>query len=187
MLQGVVHYVFNENEDRDSINTIAGEFEKLKFLDDKVYDDENEASNAIDRLGLDFYDQLAVKFKSYEDTEYTESITKLYNEVKRMKESIVHYKANSSIANDESHYVDCTECGSLINEYYLPDVGSNFNKCPVCTEDLSLYITKYNITIKEEEVEQLIIKLEDERELSFKGGKQTIKWLVKREHYNDML
>lgn len=191
----VLYYEFDENESKGKISAIANEDAEynsdmrtglesnIRFLDDKIYEDEDEAHEAIKRLDKGWYDQLAVKFNSYGDVKATKAMINLEDRIERITESIIEYRSKSSIKNRKSQYVGCTNCGSKINKDYVSDLEYDWNQCPLCREDLSSETVKNTIINRRDKISELMADLESKRKLNSKKGKITVSWLVKTEYH----
>lgn len=191
----VIHFEFDENEDKGMMIATAedqaiyasdmrdGLPSSIRFLEENTYIDKEEAYGAIRKLDRDHYDQLAVKFISYEDVKETKTIINLGDRIARMNDSLIDYKSKSSIKNRKSQYVGCTKCGSKINKDYVKDLGYNWNRCPLCMEDLSSETVKASLANKEDKIAELQDDLADKRRLNQRKGKKSVKWLVKIEYH----
>lgn len=195
MGHSIQHYTFDINKDRAQMLSIVNQdaiYESdsrselpnhVRFLEDKIYEDIDEAHEAIEKLDRGWYDQLAVKFYDYEKVKDTKAITNLRDRIEKANEDLLDYKAKNAIKLRKSQYVGCTKCGSKINKEYISDRGYNWNKCPLCSEDLSSNTIKNSIKNKEANIKKLRANYENLRKQNAKKGKKSVKWLMKTEYH----
>lgn len=195
MGHSIQHYTFELSKSKKEIETIANQdaiYESdtrselpsyIRFLDNKVYEDIDAAEKAIERLDKGWYDQLAVQFNDYERVKDTKAIINLTERIEKANQAIQDYKTKNSISLRKSQYVGCTKCGSKINKDYISDRGHNWNKCPLCGEDLSSDTIKKTIENRLNSIEKMRTEYENLKKLNAKKGKKSIKWLVKTEFH----
>lgn len=195
MGHSIQYYKFDENKDKGEILAIANEdaiYESdsrsslpgnIRFIGGKIYDSEEDAYNAIKKLDKGWYDQLAVKYLHYEQRKETKTIINLRERIKKAEDDLVEYKQKSSIKNRKSKFVGCPRCESKINKEYIMDTGYGWNKCPLCSEELSSETIKKSIENKQINIGKMkedLIKLIQENN---RKGKSKVKWLVKTEFH----
>ena len=103
----------------------------IRWLDGTIYEDEDAAEKAIERLDRGWYDQLAVKFYRPVSGKKTQKKTELE---KKVKETCDDYTSKNSViwaAGVKAEYVGCRNCGSKMKRDLIRS-----NCCPVCHGDL---------------------------------------------------
>lgn len=195
MGHSIQHYTFDLTKDKREIQGFADEeaaYESdsrsglnanIRFLDSPIYEDRDAAEIAIKKLDKGWYDQLAVKFNDFDKVKDTKAIINLVEKIKKARVGITDYKEKNAIKLRKSQFVGCTKCGSKINKEYVSDSGYNWNKCPLCGEDLSSDTIKKTIINKEKAISELEANYADLRKQNAKKGKKTVKWLVKTEYH----
>lgn len=189
------HYTFDLKRSRKDIESIVNEDARensdnhselssfIRFLENKIYEDREEAEMAIERFDKGWYDQLAVQFNDFEKVKDTKQIINLMDRIEKSRTAIVDYKAKNSIKLRKTQFVGCTKCGSKINKEYISDRGHSWNKCPLCGEDLTSDTIKNSIINKEKNVDDLRVEYNKLRKINEKKGKKSVKWLVKTEYH----
>lgn len=195
MGHSIQHYVFDVNEDKGRIFAIAnddaleyGDYNSglnsnIRFIENKIYSDREEAEKAIERLDRGWYDQLAVKFYNYEPVKDTKQIENLESRVEKERQSLADYKEKNAIKNRKTNFVGCSGCGSRINKKYIPDAYHLWNRCPLCRHDLSSETMKKTIENKVNKIKSLDNELKQKRRENNKKGKKSVSWLVKTEFH----
>lgn len=147
----------------------------IRWIEDGISDDYEDAEARIRKLDNHCYDQLAVKYKHHK-----QCTTKRYQTLKdrfdvackslREKKEKVHYSAK----NVSSEFVGCKHCGSKLATKYIVS-----NCCPVCRADLRPASTLQGIERAEAKVEEIRKQMREEE----KKAKYEICWLVKIEYH----
>lgn len=108
----------------------TGLYRDIRWLDEKVYDSEEEAHAAINRMDRGDYDQIAVLYQEYENVEDDKSRA-LY--AKLQEASKEYYERNRLLYSNTvtSAFIGCKKCGSRLARTFLHD-----NYCPVCKAEL---------------------------------------------------
>ena len=195
MGHSIQYDVFDEKESKDSIfnrvNAVAvresdsesgsGLNSYIRFLEDKIYDDEETAYNAIRKLDKGWYDQLAVKFYYYEKRKETKTIINLRENILNKTDDLLEYKQKNSVKNRKSKFIGCPKCNSKINKNYIEDY--RWNKCPLCCEDLSSDTLKKTIENKISQIDKMKEQLNNLIKENNQKSKKEIKWLVKTEFH----
>lgn len=195
MGHAIQHYIFDEDRDRGEIEGVANQDAiynsdsrselpgTIRFIEGEIYEDEEEAEKAIEKLDKGWYDQLAVKFYYYEPVKDTKAIKNLINRIDKAEQDILDYKDKNAINKRKSKLVGCTNCESRINKDYISDNGYNWNECPLCNTDLSSNTVKQSLLNKEERLDKMGQDLKELRRQNAKKGKKSVKWLVKTEYH----
>ena len=191
----IYHDIFKVTESKDRIFCILndrasreGDSESgnglnsnIRFLEHKIYDNEGDAYKAIEKLDKGWYDQLAVKFYDYEKRKETKSIINLREKIKTKNEEFDKYKEKNSVKNRKSKFIGCPKCESKINKDYIKDY--NWNRCPLCHEDLSSDTLKKSMINKVNQIYDMQEKLRSQIKDNNQKGKKNVKWLVKTEFH----
>lgn len=195
MGHSIQYYTFDINKDKKEILAIVNEDaiynsdnrselpSPIRYIENKVYEDEEAAMEAIENLDKGWYDQLAVKFYSYKKAKETKTISNLKVRIETHKTNLETYKNTNAIKNRKSQFAGCSNCGSKINKEYINDYGYNWNKCPLCNEDLSSNTVKKSIESKIAKIEEMSNSLKEMIKENNKKGAKTTKWLVKTEFH----
>lgn len=195
MGHSIQHYTFDEKENRNTIEARVNEdaiYESdsrselpshIRFIENKVYSDQQAAHEAIEKLDKGWYDQLAVKYNSFEKVKETKTIANLRDRITKAEQGLLDYKSANAIKNRKSQYAGCTKCGSKVNKDYIADSGYNWNKCPLCGEELSSKTVLNSITNKRDKIDEMTKDLNKKVRENSKKGKKSVKWLVKTEFH----
>lgn len=151
---------------------------------DVTYDSYEEAENAILNVhDKGWYDQLAVKYKSYKPKEKTKAIINQEERLVKLKEDLEDYFDKNALKNKKTQYVGCKNCGSKINKDYISGASHYWNKCNVCSHSLASKTTLKTIENKKLKIEELEEKVKKMIIENNQKGKATLKWLVKTEYH----
>lgn len=153
----------------------------IRFFDHKIYKDLDEAHDAISEKDNGWYDQLAVKYYSYEKVNETKTITNLKNRINQKEKELCEYKDKNSVTNRKSTYIGCPNCGSKLKREHMDKF--RYNTCPLCGSDLSSNTVKKSIINKKENISKMRKKLAKDIKANNQKGKKTVKWLVKIEYH----
>lgn len=147
----------------------------IRWIEDGISDTYDEAEKRINKLDRGWYDQIAVKYKSYKPCK-TKKFEKLRERLREAvnavyeKKSKIHYSAK----NVSSEFVGCKHCGSKIATKYIDS-----NLCPVCKTDLRPASVLQAIKKAEEKKDEIGKLMEAEE----KKGKYEVLWLLKIEYH----
>lgn len=152
----------------------------IRWLNNVICDSEDEAYEKIDKLDRGNYDQLAILYRHYPDIVPTKKLSELAERLRKArntyysKENAIHYK------NVKSEYIGCKSCGSRIASKYI-----NYNKCPICKEDLRPQSTLDSIKNAHENYKKIKkqYKEEEKKVLVKNTAKSELRWLVKVEYH----
>lgn len=196
MGHSIQHYEFSIKESKERIESIVNEdcrmysdtdgglYTPIRFLDNRIYEDEQEAYEAIERLDKNWYDQLAVQYKAREKREDTKAIINLRERIKKLEEDFQVYIEKNSIKNRKSDFVGCPNCGSKINVTYIESrYSKQWNTCPLCSQSLTSKSVSDSIFNKETKITELKKELENKIRDNNRKGKHEVKWLVKTEYH----
>ena len=151
---------------------------------DITYDSYEEAESAIlNTHDKGWYDQLAVKFKSYEPKEKTKAIITQEERLVKLKEDLKSYFDKNALKYKKTQYVGCKNCGSKINKEYISEAHHYWNKCNVCNHSLASETSLNTIENKREKIKELEKRIEEMISKNNQKGKATLKWLVKTEYH----
>lgn len=151
----------------------------ITFYEDKIYDDLIAAEEAIKLKDKGWYDSLAVLYYDTNNLPSTKQIEDLERRIKNEKDSVDKLYASNAINKRKSKTTTCTKCESRINNSYISDKIHNFNKCPVCGNDLSSSTYIETLNHKKQKITELQKELNNRRRKNVTKGK--VKWLVKSE------
>lgn len=152
---------------------------QITFYEDKIYDDLIAAEEAIQLKDKGWYDSLAVLYYDTSSLPANKQIQDLERRIKNEKDSIDELYASNAINKRKSKTTTCTKCESRINNLYVSDKIHNFNKCPVCGNDLSSSTYIETLNRKKQKITELQKELNNRIRKNVTKGK--VKWLVKSE------
>lgn len=146
----------------------------IRWLDNKIYESEEEARKAIEKLDRGWYDQLAVLFKE-SHTPDDEKIKEL--RAKAAKACHEWNKRDRVIYADTvtSAFIGCKKCGSRLARTYL-----HRNTCPVCSAEMRPEHMLKSVSSAENKWKKAE---NDIAEYIKKKGKKEVMWLVKIEYH----
>lgn len=152
---------------------------QITFYEDKIYDDLIAAEEAIQLKDKGWYDSLAVLYYDTSSLPANKQMQDLERRIKNEKDSIDELYASNAINKRKSKTTTCTKCESRINNLYVSDKIHNFNKCPVCGNDLSSSTYIETLNRKKQKITELQKELNNRIRKNVTKGK--VKWLVKSE------
>ena len=147
----------------------------IRWIENGISESYNEAMARIEKLDDGWYDQIAVKYKSYHPCK-TKKMDNLKLRLAEAEKSLrekagkIHY----STENVTSEFVGCKHCGSRIATKFIRS-----NVCPVCGADLRPASTLETIKRAEEKVKEIKRQMVEEE----KKAKYDVRWLVKIEYH----
>lgn len=195
MGHSIQYYKFNEGVSKDVIKATVDEdaiYEsdtrkpiphQIRYLEREIYESEEKAHQAIEDNDDGWYDQIAVKYYKYTEGKETKTIKDIKERLSKSLESLNCYRSENLIKNRKSKFVGCGNCGSRVNKEYIGDKRFNWNRCPLCNEDLSSKTVVKSIETKENNILKLQERLDKEVVKNNMRNKPKVKWLVKTEFH----
>lgn len=162
----------------------GGSLDDIRF-NDIILDDYNEAERWIKEHDRGDYDQLAVKFRKYNDTEAKAAPSKRYRELQeKIKTANKRYRELADMPHFKgvkAQLLGCKKCGSKISAAYMQDR----NYCPVCRADMRPETTLKLIDAARTKMEKALKEFEAEEKKYHEKlkDKAEICWLVKIEYH----
>ena len=123
------------------------------------------------------YDNLAVRYYSYNDVEDSKKGKEIIERIKAEEKKLAEYTEKHSVLTFKAEFIGCQKCGSKIAKIYLRG-----DKCPVCGGDLRSKTTLDTIKGYNRKIYDLKSKYADEKYKSKKNAK--IVWLLKYEYHS---
>lgn len=155
---------------------------KIKWHEEIICDNYDEAVKTINEIDNCWYDQIEVKFIDNSEKPIPSSLKskmdRLQNEKKKYLD--LFKKQHYTSENTKSKFLSCKKCNSKIAVSYLKG-----NHCPVCGNDLRPISTLELIKKKKELINSLEATINtEEAKLKEKcSSKGRIMWLVKIEYH----
>ena len=143
--------------------------------EDKVYDSEEDAYEAIKRFDNGWYDDHAVLFRDTSNLENAKT-KKLSEQIAAAKQKKDEYIGANHVTSRKSVFVGCPHCGSTLSREHLRS-----DKCPLCRTDLRSETVRNRIKGYDDKVKELRKKLAVEKKKL--ADKAPVKWLVKYEYH----
>lgn len=162
----------------------GGSLNDIRF-NDIILDDYNEAERWIKEHDRGDYDQLAVKFRKYNDTEAKAASSKRYRELQeKIKTASKRYRELADMPHFKgvkAQLLGCKKCGSKIAATHMQDR----NYCPVCRADMRPETTLKAIASARIKMEKAMKEFEVEEKKYHKRlkDKAEIYWLIKIEYH----
>ena len=147
----------------------------IRWVENGISNSYEEAMERIEKMDNGWYDQIAVKYKSYKPCS-----TKKYNELKtRMHQAFDNYhekmiRIHYAAENVKSEFITCKHCGSKIATKYIKT-----NICPVCRTDMRPQSVLQSIENAQKKHAELLRQMKEEE----KKAKYEVRWLVKIEYH----
>lgn len=157
---------------------------RLTIHDNKICDSYEEAEEFIDRMDNGFYDDHAVRFKSYKHIKKPKYLTDKIERLSELRKELKDMQTTYHFEEHKAKFIGCKSCGSKINnEIYMRKNRPNLNYCPICGEDLRPQSTLDRVEKKKEAISNLEKSIKkDEKKFEEKQKSQAeIFWLVKLE------
>lgn len=152
----------------------GGLYNKIRWLDSKVYASHDEAIEAIERLDKGAYDQLAVLFYDVESVRDDKVKDLQAKEIEARKE---YERRDNELYPKKvtADYIGCKKCGSRLARKLL---YTNF--CPVCKGDF-----RSETALKSIEAAKAKWNKARDNVCAYieKKGKKNVRWLVKIEYH----
>lgn len=147
---------------------------------DYTCDDYESAQAAIERMDNGWYDQIAVKYRSFDKPLKSKKLDDLKTKAKETRSKLHELESKVAFAEFKSQYISCKNCGSKLNKDYIKR-----NNCALCGHDMRSDTTKNAISRLTEKVKSLEKDIrEEEKKLAVKKAKEAkVYWLVKIEYH----
>lgn len=125
----------------------------FKVKNDKVFDSFTEAEEYSNKIFAQWNRKyhLVVPFKDTSEAKETKKIQDLQRRIKETEEKKAAYYEAHKVSNLKAAYIGCQKCGSKINKEYM----KNYNRCPVCGQDLRSETTKKTLASYDEKLKTL--------------------------------
>lgn len=164
-------------EDGDYHTGIGG----IRWLDNVVCFDYEEAEEKITALDRGWYDCLAVKYKDYSKIQKSKNLTNLEKRMFELLNKHNNLKSKPHFANVKSAYIGCKNCGSKLNSKYL----KHGNKCLVCGADLrpETVLNKIEHALEAWQKARNEFRQAEKEYQKKLEAKAEIRWLVKVEYH----
>lgn len=184
------YYNFNEDIDKNTVEAeINYEVEmetwregggglpkSISWHNDTIYDNEQDAVKAIEKMDTGRYDQIAVKYKEYVPGKKTKALINKEKQVETLSNELYELDHKQYFKNHKSKKITCKKCDSVINKDYIKR-----HWCPLCGNDLR---SKTEIDKVEKKKEKLSDLKKQIKKMELKNSKKyNVKWLVKIEYH----
>ena len=152
----------------------TGLYNNIRWLDNKVYESEDEAREAIKKMDRGCYDQLAVLFQNHQ-TPDDEKVRELNSKAAmachewNRRDRILYAETVTST------FIGCKKCGSRLARVMLCS-----NSCPVCHAELRPEHMIKSVASAKSKWDKA---QRDVAEYIKKKGKTDVMWLVKIEYH----
>jgi hypothetical protein len=189
MSHNINHYTYDLNCDKKKVQAeldhyaamedwqegCSGLGSPIRWLD-VTLDDYDKAIEYIEKHDRGWYDQLAVKYKSYpRPSKQSKAVSELVTRFEAARASKEKIVKDGSIKNRTSEYIGCPKCGSKLKASLL-----HGEFCPLCRADLRSPTTLDRLNKAQARIDEAQKKLEEQRK---KESKPVVKWLVKIEYH----
>ena len=149
----------------------------IRWNDNKIYANRDEAEEAISKMDDGWYNQIAVKFKELPRDVTSAKFESLYNKKVEVVKKARTLNSEVQVKSMKSQYVSCKKCGSKLNKDFLKT-----NYCPLCQNDMRSDTIKNKLDTYKVKLIDLDKQLSEEyKRLTEKKGE--VKWLVKIEYH----
>lgn len=189
MSHNIEHFVYSRDDNKAEIqmeldNYVAradweegctGLYNRIRWLDNKVYDNRADAIKAIESLDRGGYDQIAVLFYQ-RSTDRNDPKEAELEQKEREAEREMNRRSHIVYAETvTAAFIGCKKCGSKLARKYI-----HGNACPVCSSDLrpEHMIKSFNAAKN-----KWLKARENTGNYINKHGKKTVMWLVKIEYH----
>ena len=189
MSHNIEHFTYPKNVDKAAVqkkldNYVAledwqegcsGLYHNIRWLEDKVYDNCDDALEAIEKLDRGSYDNLAVLFNERSTDRHDPKLAEL-EQKEREAEKEMNRRSHILYADTvTAAFIGCKKCGSKLARKYIRG-----NACPVCSNDLrpEHMIKSFNVAKN-----RWLKAKENTRNYINRHGKATVMWLVKIEYH----
>lgn len=191
MSHNIEYYDYSENKSQNAIYSSLNSYvkqrtiregghslEPIRWYNNKICSNYEEAQHFLQENDKGWYDQLAVRFRARKPG--TKETKKLVDLRERYDLAVRQYQEFSNYvpAKDfKSQFVGCKNCESKINKNYIKT-----NKCPICGEDMRSDTIKERLKNMQSKVKKLERELSEEEKKCFEKNSE-IRWLVKIEYH----
>lgn len=186
-MHNIMHFTFSEKKSATAIQNEVVDYvhshgdrygtDKVKFIDNRIFENADKARDYIESLANDWYQGYAVKFYDYSKVKNTKKIDELEAKIKETLDKKNEYVSAHSIKNFKASYVGCSKCGSKLSREYLKG-----NRCPLCGSDLRAESTLERIASFDKRINEYNAKIQQEK--TKQKDKAEVKWLVKFEYHS---
>ncbi len=148
----------------------------IRWLENFVADNKDEAEAYIKDHDKGWYDCLAVRYRDCTDIQPTKRLQELEKRVADLQNKYRELNENIHYKNVKSEFVGCRHCGSKISRQYIKT-----NRCPVCYHDMRPDTVLNRLKSLQQSIKSAESQLtEEQKKLK---NKAKIKWLVKVEYH----
>ena len=186
-MHNIIHWVYPEKTDKNKIEREAINYvhshgdrygtDKIVFLNNEPFENEDEARNYINEINKVFYGGYAVKFYDYSKVKNTLKIIELQDNITEILKKRDEYISTHHVKNFKASFIGCSQCGSKLSKQHLIS-----DKCPVCHNDLRAESTLERIASFDNRIKAYQEKIKQEKQKQ--KDKATIYWLVKFEYHS---
>lgn len=160
--------------------------DRIRWLENKIFANYDEALECIERNDRGWYDCLAVQYRQapVANLEPTKKMLDLEQRINAERKKSADYETAHSVKAFKADFVGCSACGSKLKRELLQT-----EKCPLCRADLRGKTTLETLAKYKAKIAELTATLEAERkkqqtEYEKKQEKNAeIRWLVKYEYH----
>lgn len=151
----------------------------FRWLERRIYDNYEEAEEAIEELDEGDYDNLAVLYRDYGKVKPSAKMKAIDARLEDMRKKYVELEKTSTTDLNErkSAFLGCKNCGSKLATKYL-----HFSKCPVCGAELRSDTVMNRLANMTKKIKELN-KEHTMEEKKLKNKAET-RWLVKFEFHS---
>lgn len=148
----------------------------IRWLENFVADNKDEAEAYIKDHDKGWYDCLAVRYRDCTDIQPTKRLQALKKRIVELQDKYYELNENIHYKNVKSEFVGCRHCGSKISRQYIKT-----NRCPVCCHDMRPDTVLNRLKSLQQSIKSAESQLtEEQKKLK---NKAKIKWLVKVEYH----
>ena len=152
-----------------------GLYNRIRWLDSLgIFKDYDEALKAIQRNDRHGYDQLAVRFYTYQKIQ-NRKIDELEEKVKAAQIAYTDKARHLWAKDGKSEFVGCKGCGSKLKRELISS-----NQCPLCFKDLRPETTLKAIRAAKERFDKAEKEMKD---FKYAKSPRRVNWLVKIEYH----
>ena len=148
----------------------------LTWHEDRVYESERDAHEAIERFDNGFYDDHAVLFRDGGSVAPSKELEKLDDYRKRTLEKRDAFAREHSVANLAARYIGCRKCGSKLAREFVRG-----ERCPLCHADLRADYITAKIAAYDAKVAEIDERIEAAKKKL--ASRAEVCWLVKYEYH----
>lgn len=199
-MHNIEYRTFNENVDKEkALREISAYvsaqayleggngIRKIRWLDARVLDNEDLATDYLKTHDNGNYDCLAVRFYQFDQPVTSDKIKALEDKLTSLYREWQTRDREVYLEGISAAYVSCKHCGSRLNTEMIRNGRPNSRKncCPVCLEDLRPASTLHKIEAVKARYEKADADLDAARAALEKKMQKfaNLKWLVKFEYH----